>query len=107
MKVRIKSGKSVVYAHYALGNNTPFYIGHGSIDAARPFRGGRWRTAAWRKYVDELGGTYEVEILAEYDDKQDAINHELELIDRYRPVINVAGIVKATPPMSPDKQEES
>jgi alpha-galactosidase len=92
MRLQVTSGKSVVYAHYALGSKIPFYIGHGSIDAARPFRGGRWRTAAWRKYVDELGDTYEVEILSEYDDKQDAINHELELISQHRPVINVAGM---------------
>ena len=92
MRVQLTSGKSVVYAHYDLGSNQPFYIGHGSIDAARPFRGGRWRTVAWNRYVEKLGGTYEVEILAEYDSKQDAIDHELELIRQHRPLINVSGI---------------
>lgn len=87
--ITITAGTSVVYGHFAPGEDLPFYVGHGSMDAARPFRGGRWRTKTWRDYVRAIGGTYEVRILAAFETKLEAQEHERKLISKYRPVINV------------------
>lgn len=86
----ISTGTTVVYGHFAPGTGVPFYIGHGSMDAGRPFRGGRWRTDTWRQYVRSIGGTYEVGIFATYNTKGEAHEHECKLIAEYRPVVNVA-----------------
>jgi len=88
-RISISSGTSVVYGHFEPESETPFYIGHGSMDAGRPFRGGRWRTKAWRQHVEEIGGVYEVRILATYKTKLEALEHERKLLAEFRPIINV------------------
>jgi len=87
-RISISTGTSAVYGHFVPGEKKPFYIGHGSMDAGRPFRGGRWRTQSWRQYVTEIGGIYEVHIFAVYETKREAQEHERRLLAKYEPVVN-------------------
>lgn len=70
--------KYIVYAHYTLGNEYPFYIGKGSYK--RAFSKTK-RSAEWKDVVNQHG--YEVKILYEYISEEDAFKKEEELIAEY------------------------
>lgn len=68
-----------VYQHLRLDNNIPFYIGKGCKD--RAFRIKR-NNKGWNNIVNKVG--FKVEIIKYFEDEDQAIKYEHELIDSYR-----------------------
>jgi hypothetical protein len=68
-----------VYQHLRLDNNTPFYIGKGCKDRA-------WRkkrnNIGWNNIVNKVG--FKIEILKYFEDENQAIEYEHNLINEYR-----------------------
>jgi predicted GIY-YIG superfamily endonuclease len=68
-----------VYQHLRLDNNKPFYIGKGCKDRA-------WRkkrnNIGWNNIANKIG--FKVEILKYFDDEDQAIEYEHQLINIYR-----------------------
>ena len=68
-----------VYQHLRLDNNKPFYIGKGCKDRA-------WRkkrnNIGWNNIANKIG--FKVEILKYFDDENQAIEYEHQLINTYR-----------------------
>lgn len=68
-----------VYQHLRLDNNKPFYIGKGCKDRA-------WRkkrnNIGWNNIANKVG--FKVEILKYFDDENQAIEYEHQLINTYR-----------------------
>lgn len=68
-----------VYQHLRLDNNKPFYIGKGCKDRA-------WRkkrnNIGWNNITNKIG--FKVEILKYFDDENQAIEYEHQLINTYR-----------------------
>lgn len=68
-----------VYQHLRLDNNIPFYIGKGCKDRA-------WRkkrnNIGWNNIVSKVG--FKVEILKYFEDENQAIEYEHNLINEYR-----------------------
>jgi predicted GIY-YIG superfamily endonuclease len=68
-----------VYQHLRLDNNKPFYIGKGCKDRA-------WRkkrnNIGWNNIANKVG--FKVEILKYFDDENQAIEYEHQLINIYR-----------------------
>jgi hypothetical protein len=68
-----------VYQHLRLDNNIPFYIGKGCKD--RAFRIKR-NNKGWNNIVNKIG--FKVKIIKYFEDEDQAIKYEHELIDSYR-----------------------
>jgi hypothetical protein len=68
-----------VYQHLRLDNNIPFYIGKGCKD--RAFRTKR-NNKGWNNIVNKVG--FKAEIIKYFENEDQAIKYEHELIDNYR-----------------------
>lgn len=79
---------TVVYRHIRKDKNQPFYIGIGSKYRANTKHE---RNSIWNRIVNKTD--YYVEILFEYQDREDAIKKEMELISLYGRINNGTGIL--------------
>ena len=77
-----------VYLHRRNDNNEIYYVGHGAH--ARPWSFLRGRSKAWQAVYNQFG--CQVEIVAKYDNKELACQHEILLIAICReqgiPIVN-------------------
>jgi len=77
---------TVVYRHIRKDKNQPFYIGIGSKYRANTKHE---RNSIWNRIVSKTG--YFVEILFEYENREDAMKKESELIALYGRINNNTG----------------
>lgn len=90
IKISRVSGSDCIYGHYHPESREVFYIGRGKVDAARAFRGGKWRTKKWNEYIDrECGGEYIIKILSYHESLAEVKEEEDRLIKIHQPLINV------------------
>jgi len=85
----------IVYVHKNQKTEQIFYVGIG-VNKERAYRfGGNSRNQFWRNYVKKHGEPI-VEIVATFDNRQDAENLEMELIDKYKRVCDGGTLVNIT-----------
>jgi hypothetical protein len=85
MLMDVNAPPEVVYAHFAPGAEKPLHVGSGRLERAlSTARGG-----PWRRYVDKIGGRYEVRILERHSCPARARLREGELIAALQPETNV------------------